>query len=224
MVFPADQEANLTTAPTRQALLTDAAIRIIARTGLRGLTHRAVDAEAGVPEGSTSYYFRTRLALLSATLDRLAELDRMLMLAGPHAAEVIATGQPDELSQVAGLAGGQLSLDQLAEDIAQVVTGLLTVGREQTLARFELALEASRRPELRQRLQPLSVGFYEAAASLLAAAGSADPQRHGRQLVDFLEGLLFSQLTGLPATSDREPDLQSLRLAVRDLLRGMLDR
>jgi DNA-binding transcriptional regulator YbjK len=223
-VFPPDQEANLTTAPTRRALLTDAAIRIIARTGLRGLTHRAVDAEAGVPEGSTSYYFRTRLALLSATLDRLAELDRMLMLARPHAAEVIATGQPDELSQVAGLAGGQLSLDQLAENIGRVVAGLLTVGREQTLARFELALEGSRRPELRQRLQPLSAGFYEAAASLLAAAGSADPQRHGRQLVDFLEGLLFSQLTGLPAASDREPDVQSLRLAVRDLLRGMLDR
>src|SRR4051812_45754087 len=35
-----------------------------ARSGLRGLTHRAVDAEAGLPEGSCSAYMRTRVALL----------------------------------------------------------------------------------------------------------------------------------------------------------------
>ena len=36
------------------------------RGGLRGLTHRAVDAEAGLPEGSCSAYMRTRVALLTA--------------------------------------------------------------------------------------------------------------------------------------------------------------
>ena len=35
----------------RQAALSDAGLRLVARDGLRGLTHRAVDAEAGVPLG-----------------------------------------------------------------------------------------------------------------------------------------------------------------------------
>jgi DNA-binding transcriptional regulator YbjK len=49
----------------RQAQLLTAAVRVVARRGLRGLTHRAVDAEAGLPEGSCSAVMRTRLALLT---------------------------------------------------------------------------------------------------------------------------------------------------------------
>src|SRR6478735_1363909 len=49
----------------RQQQLLAAAARVVARSGLRGLTHRAVDAEAGLPEGSCSAYMRTRVALLT---------------------------------------------------------------------------------------------------------------------------------------------------------------
>jgi DNA-binding transcriptional regulator YbjK len=45
---------------SRRALIADAAISTLARDGMRGLTHRAVDRTAGLPEGSASYYFRTR--------------------------------------------------------------------------------------------------------------------------------------------------------------------
>ena len=40
-----------------------AATRVTAEQGLRGLTHRAVDREAGVSMGSCSAYYRTRAAL-----------------------------------------------------------------------------------------------------------------------------------------------------------------
>jgi DNA-binding transcriptional regulator YbjK len=50
----------------RRRLLLDAAVTVVAGGGLRALTHRAVDAAAGVPQGSTSTYYRTRIALLSA--------------------------------------------------------------------------------------------------------------------------------------------------------------
>jgi hypothetical protein len=43
--------------------------------GLRRLTHRAVDQAAGLPPGTTSNYARTRAALLTLTLTRIAELD-----------------------------------------------------------------------------------------------------------------------------------------------------
>ena len=49
--------------PRRRRIL-DAATVVVADHGLRGLTHRAVDREAGLPEGSCSAYFRTRLTEL----------------------------------------------------------------------------------------------------------------------------------------------------------------
>jgi DNA-binding transcriptional regulator YbjK len=202
-------------------VLADAAIRVIARTGLRGLTHRAVDAEAGVPEGSTSYYFRTRQALLSAALARLADLDRAVMLAHPEAVATTRADRHADLSDVAHVAGGRLDLDQLAETIARVLGSLLDDRREQALARFELTLEATRRPELREALESVGSRFREAATSLLAAAGSSDPERHGHQLVVYLDGLLLSQLT---AGSSGALTPERLRLGVRDLLRGMLER
>ncbi|MFC7482775.1 TetR/AcrR family transcriptional regulator [Luedemannella flava] len=50
--------------------LLDAAITVLGEGGMRALTHRAVDAAAGLPAGSTSNYFRTRDALLGAVIDR----------------------------------------------------------------------------------------------------------------------------------------------------------
>ena len=61
----------------RLEVLADAAIDLVAESGMRGLTHRAVDARAGVPAGSTSAYFRTREALIEGMVRRLAELDHL---------------------------------------------------------------------------------------------------------------------------------------------------
>ncbi len=49
---------------TRRDDLLDAAICVLGESGIRGLTHRAVDAAAGLPAGSASNLFRTRDALL----------------------------------------------------------------------------------------------------------------------------------------------------------------
>ena len=59
----------------RRRDLCDAAIRVLAEDGSRGLTHGQVDRVAGVPEGTTSYYYRTRVALLRGVGKRVAEID-----------------------------------------------------------------------------------------------------------------------------------------------------
>jgi len=59
----------------RRTQLADAAIALVAESGMRGLTHRAVDARAGLPPGTTSAYLRTRQALIEAVVARIAELD-----------------------------------------------------------------------------------------------------------------------------------------------------
>src|SRR5690625_7739487 len=54
--------------------LADAAVRVVERDGLPGLTFRMVDAEAGVSPGRVQHYFHTRKALISATFRRVREL------------------------------------------------------------------------------------------------------------------------------------------------------
>jgi len=58
---------------TRRSALADAGIAVLAREGSRGLTHRAVDEEAGVPTGTTSNYFRSRDALVAGLFERIGE-------------------------------------------------------------------------------------------------------------------------------------------------------
>ena len=65
---PAREELS----PRRRQILA-AATTVLAQQGNRGLTHRAVDREAGLSEGSSSAYFRTRDALLRALGDVVAD-------------------------------------------------------------------------------------------------------------------------------------------------------
>lgn len=60
----------------RRTAIADAALEVVARDGLRALTHRAIDSALGYPAGSTSYYFRTKSDLLTAVAARLVELSR----------------------------------------------------------------------------------------------------------------------------------------------------
>src|SRR5215831_18929218 len=54
--------------PGRPQRIAVAAIDVIAERGVEGLTHRAVAAKAGIPLGSTTYYFKTLDDLLAAAI------------------------------------------------------------------------------------------------------------------------------------------------------------
>lgn len=177
---------------SRRDALADAAITVLARAGGRGLTHRAVDRAAGLAEGSTSYYFRTRESLLSAVVERLAVLDAA------------------SLPQMAG--SGRRGL---TEDFATVVEELSTAGRDRLLARYELSLEATRRPELRQTLRASATAVRAAVAERLSAAGVDHAQRTAEELLLLLDGLLLEQVTGLGA---RHLDRPALRERIDRLL------
>lgn len=184
--------------PTRRELLADAAITTLARSGLRGLTHRAVDQEAGLAEGSCSYYFRTRQALLQATVDRLVQVDAEQLMAGP-----VLVGADD--------------LDAAVHSVAEVVVAWTTTGRDRMLARYELSLEGTRRPELRKALREAGRQPRLLARDLLKAAGVSEPDRRAGVFAAFLDGLVFDQVAGAGAL---ELDVEDVSSAVAELLRG----
>jgi DNA-binding transcriptional regulator YbjK len=59
----------------RRRLILEAAVRVIGTGGLAAVTHRAVAEEAGVPLGSTTYYFRDREDLLGQTMAHAADAE-----------------------------------------------------------------------------------------------------------------------------------------------------
>jgi DNA-binding transcriptional regulator YbjK len=183
---------------TRREEICDVAIATLAGSGMRGLTHRAVDRAAGLPEGSASYYFRTREALLNATVRRLADVDAADIEARPALA-------------------GAADPDAIAEATADLLQHWLTTGRERMLARYELALEANRRPELRRVLTAAGTRSRELARAMLEEAGAGDPARQAPLFAACLDGILFDHLAGAGGLALGRDGLVA---AVRDLLRS----
>ncbi|MER6503542.1 TetR family transcriptional regulator [Streptomyces sp. NPDC001455] len=183
---------------TRRQELANAAIGTLARAGMRGLTHRAVDEAAGVPTGTCSYYFRTRQALLQATVERLAEADLADLADRPVITE------PADIAQVAAVAAG-------------LVERWVTDGRERMLARYELSLESTRRPELHAVLVAAGEAYRAVAQDLLTAMGACDPPSQAPILVAFLDGLVFDHLAGAGALDLTSDELHRRFL---DLLHG----
>lgn len=193
--------ARTTPGISRAELIADAALTLLAERGMRGLTHRAVDEAAGLPQGSTSNYARTRQALLEAAVRRQAEREASVLT-------------PQEMPVPNG------GTDGLVDALARALHRYLTRHRELLISRYELALEATRRPELRAFYDATGSQFRGPLNALMAAAGSPEPERHALSLVAWCEGLMFSCAAGSYHAS--VPELDELRTGFRELLRGML--
>jgi DNA-binding transcriptional regulator YbjK len=186
---------------TRRGQIADAAIATLAREGMRGLTHRAVDQTAGLPEGSCSYYFRTRQALLQATVERLVEVDTA------------------DLADRPAILGRSAEPAEIAEAAAEIIRYWTTSASERMRARYELMLEAGRRPELRAVLDKARDHYHRLAETTLAAAG-ADPSR-AQVFIACLDGLVFRHLTGADPLTGPPEQLSKALLA---LLHGFAER
>ncbi|MDG9705911.1 TetR/AcrR family transcriptional regulator [Streptomyces sp. DH37] len=186
----------------RGELIADTAIDLLAERGLRGLTHRAVDEAAGLPQGSTSNHARTREALLEAAVRRLAVREARVL--GPREMPEPGAG-----------------LDALAEAVALALHRYLTRHRHLAIARYELALEATRRPALRAIYDRAGTSaFREPLVAMMAAAGSTAPERHALSLVAWCDGVMFSCTAG--SYHSTVPTLEELRAGLGELLRGAL--
>ena len=182
----------------RRALLGDAAIAILAREGGRGLTHRAVDREAGVPQGTTKNYFPTRESLLEAAAGRMAEEHRA-------AVERLHSTTPP-----------QVSPSQLGELYPALLNRAVNGDPTQLLAMAELYLEAVRRPGVRQALGEMAIANAESAVALHQVAGLDSSTRDVGVLDAYLLGISLS-LLALPPDALRRiglDDPYSLGLGV----------
>src|ERR1700756_2272201 len=162
----------------RRRDLCDTAIQLLADDGAKGLSHLKVDRKAAVPDGTTSFYFRTRSALLRAVAERLAELDLASLQSVADTADGRgANPSPSRVSQVVIQAGSEPQLSR-------------------TKARYELTMQAARDPDLAAILQQATDGFTKLHREILVQL-----MPHGAELesavVEDLSNITLTFINGL---------------------------
>ncbi len=161
--------------PNRREILLDAAIGVLGERGMRALTHRAVDAAAGVAAGSTANYFPTREALLEAIVERVSAIERDRF---DEAAVTVCPTTPPELGRA--IAGW-----------TQEATG---VHRALTLSRYAILVEAGHNAKIRRQLAETGSRVNAWFANWLRLIGSRDPDHDVHVLGNYITGLMLHQL------------------------------
>lgn len=182
----------------RRTLIADAALAVLAESGARGLTHNAVDEQAGLPKGSTSYYCRRRADLIALAIDRTVMLDL------------------EDLQRIGKqIAKGPRTPEVAAAAIAGLVRRWLRgAGRRRTMARHELFLMASREPSLQDKLAALRAGLFMIIGAMNAEVDPPLDERRLTYLPILVEGLLFHHVRlHLPAPPQEALTADLLALA-----------
>lgn len=163
--------------PTTRERIIGASVALVGERGASALTHRQVDARAGLPIGSTSNYFRTKAALLKGAIEGVITSESPLL-------EVVKSVETrDELQ--AGLLG-----------FVRAVTG--EEMQSVTAARLALFLEGRHDPELRAWVAEARAGYTTVLSQTLSRLGAADPTAGATALMAVMEGSIVA-ITCTPA-------------------------
>jgi DNA-binding transcriptional regulator YbjK len=160
--------------PRRREILT-AATTVLARLGNRGLTHRAVDREAGLPEGSSSAYYRSRDALIGALGDYVA--DRL-------AADVQALGE-----RLASCPGDH---ERAVAEVSRLFSRWLD-HPDLLAARLELTVAATRDAGLAERFTMWREDLVRLVDEVMTRAGKGGGAP-AETLVAALDGVVLASL------------------------------
>ncbi len=164
----------------RQEQLLAAAARVVAHGGLRRLTHRAVDTEAGLPQGSCSAYMRTRLSLLTWLTEYVAAHFSRDIAALTSRIEEHLPAQDDRegyaVQQTAALMHSWVRDPELL------------------LVRLELTIEGSREPAIAELLQAQSQQLVQVVEHAPDAAGQELGRVRAVTLIAALDGVLLRAL------------------------------
>lgn len=153
---------------SRRDQICQAAISLAARGGSHAVTHQAIDREIGIAKGSTSYYYRTRSALITAVSEYLTSQSQA-------AFRELLTHHPE---------GDPAAL------IDSYLAELMASRRDHVRARLALALDADCAVEQRTALADCLFS-REASIDLYRSQAHPAPERAADRLLDNLEGQIL---------------------------------
>ncbi|TDF78308.1 TetR/AcrR family transcriptional regulator [Pseudomonas sp. H9] len=193
----------------RQDIL-DAAMRIVVREGVRGVRHRAVAAEAGVPLSATTYYFKDIEDLLTDTFAQYVERSAAYMAKLWEHSEIVLRqllSQGDQSPQCrARLA------DEIARMTADYVQRQLHNRRDFLMAEQAFRQEALLCPRLAELVKLHEQILLRGACQMLQVLGSRQPQQDALVLTAIIEQMEYQ---GLLDGSQADAQAQMLAILTR---------
>lgn len=181
----------------------DAAVQVVGRGGSAALTHRAVADLAGVPLGSTTYYFKDR--------------DDLMRRAMQYAVDIEA----ERLAAIVDDVDGELTVERSVDLLTAMFFDKTIADPLYDLALFEMFLEATRNPAFRDLTRAWSDMIAVLTDRVLPPTDPAIPRGTAVQIVaTLIDGLMLeeasNQTLGLANLSDR------LRIVVARLCSAQL--
>jgi DNA-binding transcriptional regulator YbjK len=188
----------------RRQDIIEATLRVMARDGLRAVSHRAVASEASVPLASTTYYFRDLEDLIIESFLHWSEGQRRDIEA--FQVRVLAL-----LSQtrVAGTA------EALADAASAYVLDQVRRLRSDRVLEYAFLHEAIRVPRLRAALERQQQGYLDFLREFHAALGSPQPELDAQITNSVLLGLEKSALLSQGPVEIRAVMLRHLQQALQ---------
>jgi TetR/AcrR family transcriptional regulator, regulator of biofilm formation and stress response len=170
----------------RKTEILDAALRIIGRHGLGGLSMRALATEAHIPLGAVGYYFKGKQQLVAEAFQRHTQQETE---------RVVKT--------ITDLREG-LTSEQLAARLADFVIEGLGPARQRLIAEYEFLVESSRRPELARTSSAWQQSLQAQLRRVVTSLGSSSPKTDTRLILAVLAGLEIDNLSTplLPAQAN----------------------
>ncbi len=203
-----DRQRRSKGAQTRELIL-DGALRVLAREGLRGVTHRAVAAEAGVQLSLTTYYFKDINALIEQAFELFCARSR------PNNEKIwvdlfnyMDRYTPAELRKTA-------VREQICIDLAEMATDILLHWVKETpegLAVEQVFLSSVQQaPNLRDMAAEHRQSLLNPLIRLCSLVNRKDPEIDAALLLDTMTRLEYEAILMDPQDIDREHIVRLLR-------------
>jgi len=161
----------------RKSDIIDAALRLIGKEGLQGVSMRTVAAEASVPLGTATYYFSDKEDLIEAAFVRHSQRET---------ARVVGT--------IARL-GGNLTAAEIANRLADYIIQGLTEYRTQLITEHHFLNESARRTKLQRASAAWLQSLQAHLEATVTAMASTSPKTDARLILAVLAGLEVDSLS-----------------------------
>lgn len=197
----------------RRLLILEAALRIVVREGVRGVRHRAVAKEAGVPLAATTYYFKDIQELINDTFTLYAE--KALQIVNQFAMGLYeSSSQRQDKSFAELLTNAESMVEVIADSMTQYVIEQITRHRDALIAEQAFRYEAILNPHLRSLGNTHKDALLNKLIELLAVAKSPNPVADAKIIISILQRIEYE---GLLVTPDQLDELDIRDTLLRQL-------
>ncbi len=185
----------------RRRIILEAALRIVAREGVRGVKHRAVAKEAEVPLASTTYYFKDIEELITDAFMLFAEKSQQIL--------DLFYGELSKLLQNYDIASVQTDeetrlrfIEELVEMGVRYIKAQVQFRREDVLAEMAFLMEALRDKQLQPLAKEYRMAWFTRLVNFLMQTKSPSPAEDAMFIISGVQALLYESVLNDGVTNE----------------------